>query len=322
VLRNRSNRSTSVTKDGAAVAGHTQHEDYPWTMCIDDHPPRVDSPGYIKSRALMNKIARTIKDFVFGKPPYEDHHGGGLWLKDESGWFLVRNLAGMEWVSQFCADATKVDALRINAKRLYARFPEAAKELKIIDLLDTPITDAADVANWTDSICNASVPLSRSMHIGTLPRSGSLRGKITGVHHYPSPVVDIQLFKREDFTLWVTVDGVRHAVVPVSQPTSGDARVRVLLSEVASQHGGAVSEAAGLVASTFRITDALSQLESYRSTEGDIVLPADHPIARAAFAKQDKDVASCSIATAGPTSPSVPDRESKANDTTKERSRY
>jgi Family of unknown function (DUF6424) len=34
------------------------------------------------------------------QPPYENHHGGGLWLKDAQGWFLVRNLVGLEWSSQ------------------------------------------------------------------------------------------------------------------------------------------------------------------------------------------------------------------------------
>jgi hypothetical protein len=280
------------TPRGDTVAGHTQHEDHPWTMWIDEHPPRTDSPTYVKSRALMNKLARTIKGFLLGKPPYDDHHGGGLWLKDEDGWFLVRNLAGMEWVSQFCADPKKVDALRLNATRLYARFPEAVKELKIQKLLDTPITDAAGVAAWTDSICNASVPLSRPLHTGTLPQVGTVKGKVTGVHHYPGPVVEIQLFKREDYQLWVSIDGMRHAVAPVGEPGSGDGRVRVLASEIVA---GVPAEGARGLEAVPGVAQ-LADLDRYRTKEGDIVLPADHPIARAAFAEQTREIATGRIA--------------------------
>ena len=63
----------------------------------------------------MNEVADTIDDFLYGGPDFEDHHGGGLWLKDEDGWFIVRNIAGVEWSAQFCADPKKVDQLRIKA---------------------------------------------------------------------------------------------------------------------------------------------------------------------------------------------------------------
>src|SRR5712692_9397866 len=54
----------------------------------------------------------------------------GLWLKDAAGWFLVRNLCGIEWSAQFCADPAKVDQLRQAAKRLYARFPEGRRRAR------------------------------------------------------------------------------------------------------------------------------------------------------------------------------------------------
>src|SRR5215831_5408967 len=167
---------------------HTEHEDQAWTVNIPGHPARSDSPEYVKSRQAMNGMAAQASGLLYGQPPYDDHHGGGLWLKDAQGWFLVRNLAGMEWSSQFCADPAKVDLLRQNARRLYAAFPEAVQELGIGQLLDTPITDAAGVAAWTDSICNASVPLPPHAHTGVLPAGG-------GVHHYPSPVTEIAFFK-------------------------------------------------------------------------------------------------------------------------------
>src|SRR5207237_5195961 len=145
----------STSKD--VVLAHPLHEDQPWTMWIATHIKRKDSPSYVRSRRNMNMIVASNKSFFYGAKPYQDHHGGGLWLKDDEGWFMVRNLAGMEWSSQFCADPAKVDGLRQIAQRLYARFPEAAAELKIEGLLSKEIKTAKDVAAWTDSICNASV---------------------------------------------------------------------------------------------------------------------------------------------------------------------
>src|SRR5690242_18011941 len=137
-----------------AAHEHTLHEDAPWTENIPGHPKRSDSPEYVKSRAKMNEIAREAHGspdgLFYGGPPYQDHHGGSLWLKDEHGWFLVRNLAGVEWSGQFLSDPAKVDLLRRNAQRIYALFPEVVAELGIGDLLATPITDAAGVARWTD----------------------------------------------------------------------------------------------------------------------------------------------------------------------------
>ena len=43
---------------------------------------------------------------------------------------MVRNLAGIEWSAQFCADPAKVDLLRQNAKRLYDLLaPDTKQEL-------------------------------------------------------------------------------------------------------------------------------------------------------------------------------------------------
>jgi hypothetical protein len=239
---------------------HTEREDKPWQISIPDHPRRSDSPEYVTSRRRMNEIACSVPDFIYGKPPYQDHHGGGLWLKDADGWFLVRNLAGMEWSSQFCADPAKVDKLRENARRLYAAFPGSAEELGIRELLDTPVTDAAGVARWTDSICNASVPLTAELHTGVLPHGG-------GVHHYPAPIVEIQVFKRDDFQLWLT-DGEGHpvAVAPMGAPGSGDRRVHVLWATP----GSALHVAHAAAALTGR----------------PLVLDEGHPLAVKAFARQ------------------------------------
>lgn len=238
--------------------GHTEHEDHGWTVNIPGHPPRSDSPEYQASRAEMHRLA--AGGTFYGPEPVEDHHGGGLWLKDENGWFLVRNLAGVEWSAQFCADPSKVDQLRLNARRLYAAYPGAVTELGIRELLDTPVTDAAGVARWTDSICNASVPLPAGLHTGTLPHGG-------GFHHYPAPVVEIETFKRDDFTLFVTdSEGHQAAVVPVAPRGSGDGRVQVLWANTGSRvHAMHLS--------------AQGQGEA-------LVLPGDHEMARQAFAGQ------------------------------------
>ena len=243
---------------------HTETEDKPWQIEIPDHPRRSDSPEYVASRKQMNELAReaaaSSDGLIYGSAPYQDHHGGGLWLKDDGGWFVLKNTAGLEWSSQFCADPAKVDMIRRNAQRLYAAFPGTAEELGIAGLLNTPITDAAGVAKWTDSICNASVPLSPGMHTGTPPPEG-------GVHHYPTPVTDIQLFKHDDFTLWVTdEEGNPAAVLPVSHRGSGDRRVHV-----AYAHPGSKLHA---------------EHHKHRETGTLHVLEADHPLAQQAFAQQ------------------------------------
>jgi hypothetical protein len=135
----------------------------PVTYKTSGHPPRADSPTYRVSRVALKKIVTITKDWYFKGRDYQDHHGGGLWLHDGAGWFFVRNLVGIEWSAQFCADPKKVDALRANAQRLYARFPESFAAFKKLGidlkrLLDTPMKNADGVAEWTDSICTLASP--------------------------------------------------------------------------------------------------------------------------------------------------------------------
>lgn len=237
---------------------HSEHEDHGWDINIPDHPPRADSDEYKESRALLHQLA--AGGTFYGPEPVQDHHGGGLWLLDQDGWFFVRNLAGIEWSAQFCADPARVDQLRLIARRVYAAFPAAVASLHIGSLLDTPITDAAGVARWTDSICNASVPLPAELHSGVLPHGG-------GVHHYPTPVTDIETFKCDDFDLFVTdSEGHQAAVVPVAPRGSGDGRVQVLWANVGSQVHAMHMTAQG---------------------HGEaLILPEDHELARLAFARQ------------------------------------
>ncbi|HEX7667443.1 MAG TPA: DUF6424 family protein [Polyangiaceae bacterium] len=90
------------------------------------HATRARTAEYAHARRALEAIVATLGPswyFAEAKEPFQDHHGGGLWLKDAEGWFFVRNLVGIEWSGQFCADPKKVDVLRANAKRLYAAFP-------------------------------------------------------------------------------------------------------------------------------------------------------------------------------------------------------
>jgi len=259
----------------------------------------------------MNDMASQSAGLIYGSGPYEDHHGGSLWLKDARGWFMVRNLAGIEWSAQFCADPAKVDLLRQNAQRLYAMIaPEIAQELDPGGLLGTPITDAAGVAQWTDSIFNAGVPLHPGFHTGVLPGPGTGAGgtggsagaagvgvadggaaaaggatgsagaegatagaagpadpEPGGVHHYPTPIADIQLFKYDDFQLWVTdAQGNPAAVAPVGVRGGGDASVHVLYATPGSELARRAAQA--------------------QHDQVPLILGPEHPISRQAYVRQ------------------------------------
>jgi Family of unknown function (DUF6424) len=307
---------------------HAESETHSWSINVPDHPNRADSPEYVAARTKMNQIAAGTTGLVYGSPPFQDHHGSALWLKDAQGWFLVRNLAGIEWSAQFCADPAKVDLLRQNAKRLYDLLaPEIKQELDPGGLLDTPIQDADGVAKWTDSIFNAGVPLQQSFHTGVLPQGGAPSAQASapaaddsqdapasapaaddsqdapasapaaddsqdapasapaasqpsaaagasavgqdpaGVHHYPTPIVDIQLFKYDDFQLWVTdAQGNPAAVAPVSPRGSGNASVHVLFATPGSQ--------------------LAAQKQAAESANTPLILGPDHPLAQQAYTNQ------------------------------------
>jgi len=302
---------------------HTESETHTWTIDVGDHPTRTDSPEYVAAKKQMNEIAAGATGLIYGQPPYQDHHGSALWLQDAQGWFLVRNLAGIEWSAQFCADPAKVDLLRQNAKRLYDLLaPSIKQQLDPGGLLDTPIQDAAGVAKWTDSIFNAGVPLQPSFHIGVVPGVQSSAASTAaggsdpnpdlsgtadpgadasgaadsgtdadgaaatapapsaggtpvsppgqepgGVHHYPTPIADIQLFKYDDFQLWVTdAQGNPAAVAPVQPRGSGNASVHVLYATPGTQ--------------------LAQQKLAAESVNSPLILGPDHPLAQQAYQNQ------------------------------------
>jgi hypothetical protein len=229
----------------------------------------------------MNALVKPLKGFYLGaEGPYQDHHGGGLWVKDQDGWFLIKNLAGMEWSQQFCADPKKVDQLRLFAQRIYRSFPDSIPAFVAMgfkdatEVLSTPITDAAGIARWTDSIFNASVPLPQRLHTGVLSPNGKPSGAAPqlegGVHHYPTPITDIQLFKHDDFQLWVMDDeGQPAAVIPKHPRGSGKSEVQVAYATPGTKLHRRLIEA--------------------QQAGGELELAGDHPMARQAFAAQTAD---------------------------------
>lgn len=207
---------------------HPEHEDFPWMIAVVDHPKRSDSAAYVHSRALMQKLVGATPDWLLTGDSYQDHHGGSVWVKDDTGWLCLQLPLGIEWSAQFCADPAKVDRLRRYASRVVAAFPLTVPAYEALgyrgaqSLLDTVIVDAAGVRLWTDSIFNASMPLPAGAHSGVLP-------KAAGYHHYPKPIVDIDHFRYDDFVLFVTdPTGLPAVVVPVSPRGEGDDRVRLL----------------------------------------------------------------------------------------------
>jgi regulator of extracellular matrix RemA (YlzA/DUF370 family) len=215
---------------------HPEHQDFPWTIAVVDHPPRNETAAFARSRRLMLKLVGTIPDWVLAGDAYEDHHGGAVWVKDAAGWLCLQLPLGIEWSAQFCADPAKVDRLRQYAQRVVAAFPGTLPGYTALGykdaaaLLTTPISSAAHVSAWTDSIFNASLPLPQASHTGVLPTGA-------GYHHYPKPIVDIDHFRFDDFQLFVTdPEGLPAVVVPVARRGSGDGRVRLIAAHPDSRY--------------------------------------------------------------------------------------
>jgi hypothetical protein len=87
------------------------------------------------------------------------------------------------------------------------------------------------------------------------------------VHHFPTPVADIQLVKYADFQLWVTDgEGNPAAVAPVAQRGSGDASVHVLYATPGSQ--------------------LARQKQAAESVNTPLILGSDHPLSKQAYQNQ------------------------------------
>jgi hypothetical protein len=237
---------------------------------VEGHAARTDSPEFVDARATLHKIVEKLKPNPYGDGPIQAHHGGSLWLHDGSSWHMVLNWAGIEWSAQFCCAPELVEAVRRTAETITKAFPQTLTELKAlgykgIDILSTPITDAAGIARYVDSIWNSCVPIPQSGHTGSVNSQEPLAA---GVHNYPEPMCAIPRVMHKDFVPFVVdaATGTAAVVAPVAPRGSGDGRVRVLFAErghpLATQRNAAHSKGLALV------------------------LGADHPIAKQAFAAQ------------------------------------
>jgi hypothetical protein len=251
------------------VGTHTEHENDPWTIEIPDHPARTDSPGFVAARAAANRIMATLTEYPYGPGPWQMHHAGSLWTYDGQGWFLVLNPVGSEWSAQWCADPAKVDAVRQNAVRHYAGFPQTIPQMTQMGyadaetILNSPITNAEQISVYVDSIFNSCVPMAGIVHTGIV----TPQTEHGGIHHYPKPIVDIQFFKRDDFQLWVVdQQGQLAAVAPLAPRFSGDGRVQVLYATPNTN-----------LATTQQQAESVGKM---------LILPPEHPLAQQAFVMQ------------------------------------
>lgn len=257
------------------LSAHVVHEDNPWSEKIPDHGGRVETPVFAKAKSTLHKLITLLGGFAFyfvkpGPGNVQAHHGGSIWLLDAKGWFLALNLAGVEYSGQFLSDPAKIELLRQNAQRIVAGFPltlHGLAELGYGDaerILVTPVVDAKTVSDFVDSIWNSCVPLPAGYHTGTL----SLTSQFAGQHHYPKAVTDLQHVKWADFEMWVTDpdSGGPVAVSPVAPKGSGISLVKVEYAPPGTELHDAHMAA--------------------RAAGKALVIPADHPIAKQAFAKQ------------------------------------
>jgi hypothetical protein len=254
---------------------HVVSEDNPWSERIPDHGGRVETPAFSKAKATLHKIITILKGFPFysvqpGPGNVQAHHGGSAWLMDGGGWFLVLNMAGIEYSGQFLSDPSKVESLRQNMLRIVAGFPKTLPGLAALGyhdaerILQTQVVDAKTVSDYVDSIWNSCVPLPAGYHTGVL----SIKAQFAGQHHYPKAVTDLQHVKWDDFQMWVT-DPISHApvaVTPTAPKGSGVSAVKVEYAPPGTQLEAAHMEA--------------------RAAGKALILPADHPLAKQAFEKQ------------------------------------
>lgn len=228
------------------------------TVFTDSHPPRTDSPEYVKSRKWLMGVAQG-GCYICGGPVdlshpqapanatgMQDHHGGGLYVKD----ILVGfNLFPLEWSMGFGADPVRVQD-----------FVNQLKEAGLSDYA-LPINTTDDVMAWVDSVSNANVKLCAPHHIGhQSSHTPDVNGhEAVGIHFAPWPILAAQATCNwAIFDMWAGTTGTI-AVAP-SQTTPGG----VTVMHVDQNHS--VKNADG------------SQLQIGQE------LPASHPHSRAAHA--------------------------------------
>ena len=105
------------------------------------------------------------------------------------------------------------------------------------------------------------------------------------MHHYPTPIADIQLFKYDDFQLWVTdQQGNPAAVAPVDQRGSGNASVHVLYATPGSQLAQQKHEAESAGAPLILGPDHPLSVQAYQNQQAPAAPLARGPVAGAVAA--------------------------------------
>jgi len=250
---------------------HQVAEDHKWVENVPDHGGRQETPVFTRAKGFVHAIIASCKASIpWGPPPHQMHHGGSIWVFDGDLWRVYLNTHGSEYSGQFLIDPSKLELIRQGAEALVNAFPKTLDEmdrLKYTDgrrILTTKIENAQTISDYVDSVWNSQAPIPAPYHTGVL----SAKAQGAGEHHYPKPVTDLQHLKWDDFVLWHLdpAEGTPVAVTPVAPKGSGDGRVKVEFA----QEG----------------TELHKQHMAARAKGKALILSADHPLAKAAFAKQ------------------------------------
>jgi hypothetical protein len=131
-----------------------------------------------------------------------------------------------------------------------------------------PVHSESEAHSWTIDVADHPTRQDSPEYVAARQKMTEIAGQQpAGVHHYPTPVADIQLVKYDDFQLWVTDgEGNPAAVAPVAQRGSGDASVHVLYATPGSQ--------------------LARQKQAAESANIPLILGSDHPLSKQAYQNQ------------------------------------
>lgn len=193
-----------------------------------DHPPRKDSPEYVAARKVLMHTRRGGCIVCGGLPdlahpelvdvgdPHglQDHHGGGIYVKDV---LVALNVFPLEWSLGFSADPTVVAQLVANLNVVLAALGEPT--------YDAPITDTTSVMGWVDSTYNANVKLCAPHHVGRMDRPSKDAGghEAVGIHEIPFPIWAGQV--TDEWSRWDMWAGTTGTLAVAPDPDTGGAIV-------------------------------------------------------------------------------------------------
>jgi hypothetical protein len=193
-----------------------------------DHPPRTDSPTYTAARkVLMNTrkggcivcggtpdMTHPELETVADSKGLEDHHGGGIYVKDV---LVGLNLFGTEWSLGFSADPKIVAQMVANLNIVLEALGEST--------FDGPITTTAEVMLFVDSVFNANVKLCKPHHTGRMDKPSKDANGIeaVGIHEIPFPIWLGQMTC--EWARWDMWAGTTGTIAVAPDPASGGAMV-------------------------------------------------------------------------------------------------